>query len=416
VGSFTKTDKQKEAISVIANNRHTALFGGSRSGKSAIAVFSIIVRAVKTQSRHAIIRNTFNSVKRSIFMDTMPKVLQMAFPDLPVRWNKSDYYITLPNNSEIWFFGLDDSRADRILGMEFSTILFDEASELNYAPIQTAISRLAEKNSLTKRIIYTFNPPSKIHWSYYLFIKGLNPADDEPLEDAENYGTLLMNPKDNIENIDEEYLKILSKMPKKERERFLEGKFADSSDGQVYYEFDPDKHVGDTHIIQGTKYIFMDFNVSPMTACLAQVINNEIHVHDEVYLDNSDTFKMVKELKKRNYIGIVIPDSTGKNRKTSGLSDFQILTESGLKIDSVHNPIVFDRCNNVNRLFVSDQIKINKKCKKLINDLHKVSWKDNKLDQKTDRMLTHISDALGYGCWRLFPIMHNTWETPKGIR
>ena len=31
-------------------------------------------------------------------------------------------------------------------------------------------------------------------------------------------------------------------------------------------------------------------------------------------------------------------------------------------------------------------------------------YQDNKLDQKTDKMLTHISDAMGYALWYLDPM------------
>ena len=66
-----------------------------------------------------------------------------------------------------------------------------------------------------------------------------------------------------------------------------------------------------------------------------------------------------------------------------------------------YNPYVNDRANNINRLFTDDRIIINPRCKKLINDLEKVSWLNGKIDQKTDPLLSHVSDALGYLCWKL---------------
>jgi PBSX family phage terminase large subunit len=288
--------------------------------------------------------------------------------------------------------------------MEFSTIYFNESSELDYGAIQTVISRLAEKNDLTKRVWFDFNPPTKSHWSYWLFIKKQDPIESEPLDNPGDYGHILMNPKDNLANIDEEYIKILERMPAKDRERFLEGKFSDSSDGTAYYAFDREVNVKQIGKPRGAIYIFMDFNVNPMTACIATYVNGQIHVHDEIFLNNSDTFKMVDSLLKKGYRGVVIPDSTGSNRKTSGKSDHQILKDSGFSIPSVRNPFVIDRVNNVNRLFTNNKIIIDPRCKKLIGDLEKVSWKDNKLDQKSDPMLTHISDALGYGCHYLLPM------------
>ncbi len=406
---FKKTVKQVEAIDVLRTTKHTALYGGSRSGKTFIIIYALIIRASKVKSRHLTMRRTFASVKRAIFLDTFPKVMRICFPHLKVKYNKTDYYVTFPNGSEIWFSGMDNGdRVEKILGMEFSTIYFNEASELDYAPIQTVISRLAEKNSLVNKTFYDFNPPSRSHFSYALFIQKLNPIDDEPLENPEDYNHLLMNPQDNIENIDEEYIKLLERMPKADRERFLKGLFGDDAAGATYYAFDRDRHVKENvKPLMGTVFVGMDFNVNPFCAILFSY-NGKFHVFDEVYLENSDTFKMCDELIRRGYRGAtVIPDSTGKNRKTSGKSDHAILREYGFTIPSVRNPFVKDRVNNVNRLLTADNIIIDKKCKKLINDLVKVVWdKNGKLDQKTNTMLTHVSDCLGYGAWHLDKITH----------
>ncbi len=412
---FRKTPKQVEAVKILSRNKYTALYGGSRSGKTFILVRSIVVRASKCKSRHLIIRQTFNAVKRSVFMDTLPKVMTICFPHLSYRVNKSDLIVYLSNGSEIHLAGMDNGKAvEKILGTEFSTIYFNEASEMEYSPTQLVLSRLAEKTPLAKRVWYDFNPPNKTHWSYWLFMKRLNPIDEEPLLNAEQYDYLLMNPGDNLDNIDPEYIKLLESMPEAERKRFLLGQYSDESDGQVYYAFDREVHVCDKiKKGNGQIYIGMDFNVEPMTAILAQVVNNEYHIFDEVFLNNSDTFKMVNELKNRGYYGTVIPDSTGKNRKTSGKSDHLILKEAGYQIPPVRNPFVTDRVNNVNRLFTANKIKINPRCKKLINDLEKVAWKNNQLDQKTNPSLTHISDALGYFLWWASPLKPQT--TTKGI-
>lgn len=378
----------------------------SRSGKTFILIYALLVRAIKEpNSRHAIVRATYNAVKRSIFQDTLPKVLLLAFPELPIIWNKSESYITLPNGSQIMLFGLDKNNSERILGMEFSTIYFNESSEMYYSTIQIVISRLAQKNNLKKKVYFDFNPPKKSHWSYWYFIKKLNPLDDEPLLEPDNVASMLINPIDNLENIDDDYIKILEAMPEKDRQRFLEGLFSDDNDGAAYYAFNREKHVRATRSIQGTIFIGMDFNVNPMTASIGQIQNERLVIHDEIYLNNSDTYKMVDALIKAGYGGgIVIPDSTGANRKTSGTSDFKILREAGFKIKSVLNPHQADRVNNMNRAFTNELITINPKCKKLINDLEKVVWKNNKLDQTTDKSLTHMSDNCGYMVWQLLPM------------
>lgn len=400
--SFKKTSKQREASKIIKSDaRNVMLFGGSRSGKTFMLVYAIIVRAMAHKSRHIILRLNFNHIKTSIWADTLPRVLKLCFPSLPVEYNRTDYFIRLQNGSEIWVAGLDDEkRIEKILGKEYSTIYFNECSQIPYKSIGVATTRLAEKNPLRKKLYYDCNPPSKKHWTYWLFVKHADPITSEPV-DPKKYSSLLMNPKDNIQNIDEEYIaEVLSQMPENMRRRFELGEFVDDYDGLVYYSFDREKHVKEFNTQPGTKLIGMDFNVNPMTAVVSQVWNNTLYVQDEVFLENSDTFKMAHTLSKMGYSGNTIyPDSTGANRKTSGKSDHQILKDEGFKIQSTRNPLVFDRVNNINTLLKHGRLIIHPRCKKLINDLEKVSWKGQDLDQKSDPSLTHISDALGYVAW-----------------
>lgn len=414
--NFKKTEKQIEATKILASNaRHVMLYGGSRSGKTLISVYAIIVRACKVKSRHVILRLNFNHIKTSIWLDTLPKVLKLAFPDLRPEYNKTDYYITLPNGSEIWIAGLDDEkRVEKILGKEYSTIYFNECSQIPYKSIQVALTRLAEKNDLKKKAFYDMNPPSKKHWSYWLFIKKLDPVDNVPV-DPEKYESILMNPRDNLENIDPEYIsEVLNNLTEAQKRRFRDGEFLSDDDGVAYYAFDREKHV--TSILRsnlvGQRLIGMDFNVQPMTAVISHYSNKTFYIFQEAFLENSDTFKMTDYLIKNGHKGSSIyPDSTGKNRKTSGKSDHLILQEAGFKVEHTRNPMVVDRVNNINRLLMEGRILISPECKKLINDLEKVSWKDGQLDQKTDKMVTHISDALGYLCWAIDPLREKQLES-----
>lgn len=239
IQKFKKTLKQIEAVKLIAKFRYTMLFGGSRSGKTFIAVRSIIIRAAKEpDSNHLICRLRFNHVKRSIAQETFPKVMKVCFPELPYHLDKTDWYAELPNGSRIWFAGTDDKeRIEKVLGTEFSTIYFNECSQfLDYEIISTVLTRLAEKNGLTNRALFDCNPPGKKHWTYRLFFEHKDPISGEPLsEEAKaKYAHLLMNPGDNAENIDEEYLEMLKGMSKRQRQRFLEGLFLSDVEGALW--------------------------------------------------------------------------------------------------------------------------------------------------------------------------------------
>jgi len=106
--NFTKTIIQERAIDLfISGASRFLLYGGSRSGKSFIIIYAMIVIACKYPgSRHLICRFRFNHVKNSIWLDTLKKVLKICFPEIKPHWNNQDYFITLPNGSEIWIGGL----------------------------------------------------------------------------------------------------------------------------------------------------------------------------------------------------------------------------------------------------------------------------------------------------------------------
>lgn len=231
--TFKRTERQRQATGILASCDEAGLFGGSRSGKTFIIVRSVLVRAIKQKSRHLIARFRFNHVKTSIWYDTLPKVLALCFPDLPVKYNKSDWFISLPNGSEVWFGGVDDKeRVEKILGNEYSTIYLNEVSQISYDAVTMLQTRLAENSGLELRFWYDFNPPSKKHWTYLYFIEGVNPESLKPLHRKVPY--LVMNPRDNLANLPKGYIERLGALPLKQQQRFRDGLFTLDVDGALW--------------------------------------------------------------------------------------------------------------------------------------------------------------------------------------
>ena len=238
------TDKQDIARNTVLRGpaTHSCLFGGSRSGKTYLLIRQVVLRALKSDnSRHAVFRFRFNAIKASVVMDTFPKVMATAFKGVSYTLNKTDFYAEFSNGSQIWFGGLDDKeRTEKILGMEFVTIYFNEASQIPYQSILMAITRLAQRvdqvggKSLKPRAFYDLNPPSKAHWSYQLFILKRDPETKKPLLYSDDYISYQINPLDNAENISETYLKQLESLPARERMRFLLGQFADATPNALF--------------------------------------------------------------------------------------------------------------------------------------------------------------------------------------
>lgn len=239
--NFSKTAKQVEATKLLIRFMFVLLFGGSRSGKTFLILRAIIIRACQFRSRHVILRLHFNHLKAAVVYDTLPKLMSMCFPNLPSldsMLNKSDWFMELPNGSQIWFGGLDDKiRTEKILGTEYSTIYFNESSQISFDGFLMGLTRLAEVSGLKLRCFLDCNPPGKKHWLYRIFFKGEDPVSGEKINHFKKlYGQMRLNPIDNEDNLSADYFTILDGFPKKQKARFRDGLFGDDTEGALWDE------------------------------------------------------------------------------------------------------------------------------------------------------------------------------------
>ena len=231
------TARQEEAKALLAEQRHTLLVGGSRSGKTTVLVDAIADRAVNFQgSRHAILRLHANAAQASIALDTLPKVFRCGYPGVAFKRRRADGYFSVGKDSEIWVGGLDDyERVEKILGREFATILFNECSQIPYASVLTALTRLAQSvPGLAQAAYYDLNPAGKGHWTNILFGDKRDPVSRVPLDNPDDYARLFLNPRDNADNLSEDYLGSLARLPERQRKRFYEGVYVDELDGALF--------------------------------------------------------------------------------------------------------------------------------------------------------------------------------------
>jgi len=234
---YKRTTRQQDAVDVAkAQAENILLYGGSRSGKTFIILWLMVYRALKAPgSRHVVLRKTFSAAKQAVAFDTLPKMMALAFPRVPYTINKSDWFVSFANGSELWIGGLDDKdRADKILGKEYVSMHFNECTEISYDSMTTALTRLAQNCGLKLRAFFDCNPSTKKHWSYAMFIKHIDPETNTPLDRA-MYDCMLMNPIHNAENLPEGYIENrLGSLPRRKRMRFLEGKYLEDSDTALW--------------------------------------------------------------------------------------------------------------------------------------------------------------------------------------
>jgi phage terminase large subunit-like protein len=186
--------------------------------------------------------------------------VRLAFPGIDYKPHTQEMYIELPNGSQIWFAGLDDKdRTEKILGMEFSTLYFNECSQIPYTSINTAMTRLAQlatqkvdgqpDKTLRLRAFFDCNPPSKNHWTYKVFVEKRDPDTRMGLNNPGDFDSFQINPTDNQANLSPDYIKQLESLPARMRARFLEGRFADANPNALF----PDEAIDKWRVMDGKR-------------------------------------------------------------------------------------------------------------------------------------------------------------------
>ncbi len=242
--TFALNPGQQKALDdlLTKGKRYNLLYGGSRSGKSSLLVACDQDRALFAPgSRHLIVRKEMSAAKVSIAKDTFPKMWALRYPDASApEWHEQDGFYSFANGSEIWLGGLNDDKAvEKMLGREYATIHGEEVSEWPYRWFTLLRSRLAqvcttiEGTELSQRFYGSLNPTTRMHWTYRLWIEGMDPQDEVPIDRAQ-YGHHVINPYDNKINLTADYLADLESLPERQRKRFLHGEYVSDDDNALW--------------------------------------------------------------------------------------------------------------------------------------------------------------------------------------
>ena len=247
--SFTFTDDQCAAQALLGGPAtHVLLEGGSGSGKTMLLLRAVCARALKASgSRHGVLRFRFNHLAASVLADTWPKMLDLCFPGLRgrIKQDRTWWYDTLPNGSEIWWGGLDEKeRVEKMLGQEHATLYLNECSQIAWASRGIAVTRLRQQvkcdsgpsagSMLPLRFYYDCNPPTKGHWLYRLFHQLVDPETRKALPNPENYASMRLNPAGNAANLPAAYLAELQALAPHLRRRFWDGLYGDDNPNQLF--------------------------------------------------------------------------------------------------------------------------------------------------------------------------------------
>lgn len=180
----------------------------------------------------------------TVVRQTLPVVQKFCFPGEPMEYNKTEGVLVMANGAEVWFDGLDEKdRVEKILGTEFVTIFFNEASQIPYSTYQMVRLRCMQvveeaysggTRVQSQRVYVDENPPSKGHYTYKLFIDLKDPDTGRALSDPGQYRSLQLNPADNAANLSEESLAELMNAGPRLRKRFYDGEFAETAENALW--------------------------------------------------------------------------------------------------------------------------------------------------------------------------------------
>lgn len=381
-------------------HKFAAFVAGVGSGKSFIGShWAKNKLATEPKARGFIGANTYNQL-RNATLTTFFQTLEQF--DIPYKYNMQRNLITAAGR-EIYAYSLENF--ETIRGIEIGWFWIDESRDTKEAAFKMLLGRLRDKHAkkLEGRVTTS---PFGFNWLHDHFA-GEKKTNDFGLVQGSSYDNIFLPP---------DYLATLQgSYDEKMFQQEVLGHFISIAIGQVYYNFKRATHV--RACVYNPNYpllVGMDFNINPMTAVIFQAYDNQIFVLDEAWLMSSDTQEMGMHLVDKHGQRLrIIPDSTGNAKKTSqvkGRTDHQILRDLGLEVIYNHNPPRFDRYVCVNNLLEKQRLWIDPKCQHLITDMEKIVFKKGTTepDTGTDKTLTHISDALGYGAWFCYPLVKYT--------
>lgn len=368
-----------------SEERSTLFCGGIGSGKTHAGALWVIFMVYKYPGvSGCITANTYGQLQKAT-LATLFKLLNEYGIDHHYVGNKSVLYI---GKTTIFCFAME--KYDNIRGIEVGWAWSDECAFYKEEAFDVLQGRIRDVNG--PRHWRGTTTPNGFNWLYKRFVT--KPSSSSRVVNSKT--------SDNVDNLHQDYVSDLyGQYDTKLSAQELDGEFINLTSGKVYYSFDRKYNCAEKVDDGSVIFVGLDFNVHPLCGVYVILEGDKIFVVDELYLENSNTFKAAKEIKVKYESRkiTVVADSTGDRRKTSAVNtDHQILRDTYLDVAKFRNPYVKDRYNNTNRLFHQNKLFISKKCTHLLEDLEQLVY-DNK-----DDMLSHISDALGYICWYLDPL------------
>lgn len=404
-----------------SGKRFRVLVTGRRFGKTHLAIRELCKAASKPDQLVWYVAPSYRMAKQIVWDKLKNKLLDLNWVD---RYNETDLHLILRNGSKICLRGADNSQNLRGVGINF--LIIDETQDVDKkAWMEVLRPTLSDTQGSA---LFTGTPKGLGNWFHDLYTNQKTSKEWDSFQFTTLDGGQV--PEEEIESAKNDL------DDRTFRQEYM-GTFETYS-GQVYYNF------SETNITQGfmrkdnndiPKHILVgcDFNIDPMSACIAFRHKEQIIIFDEITIYGSNTDELCQELKTRypDYKITIYPDPASRQRKTSagGRTDLSILQNAGfdVRVRNQHTP-VRDRINAVNSALKSAdgtvKFKVHPACKNVIKSLQKQIYKPGTSIPDNNENLSHMSDAVGYLIDYIYPVrkthinnnIKSTWTMPTRTR
>lgn len=384
----SKRLKQKQHEIFHDKSRFKVAACGRRFGKSYLATYIILTKALQKQGNYFFVAPTFQQA-RQILWDI---IKDKTRGKLSKSINESRLEIELINGSKISLKGAD--RADTMRGVSLSGCVLDE-----FATVRDSAMVWQE----------VLRPALSDQKGWCLFIS--SPKGRDYFYDLYNSAKTLDGWKSwQFTTLDGGYVddeEIQFAMRDLDDRSFRQEYLAsfESYDGLVVPSFDRELN-GSNETIKDddTLIIGIDFNVTKMPCSINVLRGRQIHCLDFLYGSfNTDELMQTIEAKYPKHKKLFHTDASGIANKSSagGKTDISIIESYGYRVYNLsRNPNIIDRVNAFNSLiksadgtrkwFVSPNIK------KVVETLEKHYFDDNGLPNKKHEYHDDVFDAISY--------------------
>ncbi len=389
--------------------RFKGFSGSIGSGKSQALCHEAIRLSYLNPGRTGLIGAPTYPMLRDATMAALLEILDKN--RVPYELNRSEFVLTLRDTrSRVLLRSLEEY--ERLRGTNLAWFGVDEltyTAEESWLRLQGRLRDPAAKR-LCGFGVWT---PKGYDWVYRRFLKDGNAQYEVIRAQA-------MENRHVLEAVPDFYERLKASYDESFYRQEALGEYLDAKAGRVYDQFDRGEHVADLAVDPRLPlYWALDFNVNPMCSVVAQSVDNEVRVVDEIVLNRARTTDACDAFYRKygkHQAGLTIyGDASGANQRTTGSSDYDLIREyfGRSRVRNVRyevpsrNPSVRDRIAVVNarlkNAFGEVTLRVHRNCAELIADLEEVAYKPDttEIDKARDPRRTHLSDALGYLLWQL---------------